>query len=668
MTQSSTKFRHWKWAIPLAIITGLSLFTLFFPWNWLRSPIENVITGKTGRAFIIAGDLDVALSLAPRIRMQEVRFDNAAWAHDPQMITAKEAELTIDLRELLRGRLVFPKVRLAQPVVSLERARDGQRNWILKETDDGTAAAPEVRQLTIDQGVIRYRDVVIGADLKVDVTMRSDTSEERPTRIMFSGKYLGRALAGEARAGPVLSLQNTSEPFPMWIRLRMGETVVEADGSFTDIAHFSTVDAQLKIRGPDWSRLYPVIPLPLPSSPPYSFEGRFRREGDQYIYENFTGRVGGSDISGNATYLYRERRPLLKANLSSRLLDLKDLGPIIGIKSAAKGADTKPRAADPKRRPSANAAREGGPAEGTAGNAVRVLPHDPFKLDRIQVIDASVSLNARQFRRPDALPLENIGAQLTLDGGVLKLAPLNFGFAGGQIRSAITLDARQNPIKSDATINLRKARVDQLFPTVELMKDSAGLLGAHLKLKGTGNSIASMLSSASGEMGFAISGGELSNLLVEILGLDGGEIIKFLVGGDQKTAIRCGVASFKVSDGIATSEAFVFDTDDTHIGGGGSINLKDETLSLRLSPRPKDVSILSARTPIRLHGPFSSPSVSLEKGRLATRAGAAVLLGLINPFAALIPLIETGPGKNADCAELLQRVDKARGQAGIRPE
>lgn len=664
MTQSTTNLRLWKWAIPLAIVAGLGLAIIFFPWNWLRGPIGNVITEKTGRTFVIAGNLDVKLRPAPRIRMQDVRFDNPEWAHDSRMITAKEADFTIDLRELLRGRLAFPEVRLAEPTVSLERAQDGQRNWILKETDDGTAAAPEIGLLAIDRGVIRYRDFIIGADVKVDVTMRDDQTDERPTRIAFSGKYQDRALAGEARAGPVLTLQNTSAPFSMWVRVRLGETVVEADGSFTDIARFAAVDTQLKIRGPDWSRLYPVIPLPLPTSPPYSFDGRFKRQGDEYTYEKFTGRLGGSDISGNATYTYGEPRPFLRAHLSSRLLDLKDLGPIIGIKPGG----TEPRPAKPKGSPPAPTSAELPLGDASGANARRVLPDDPFKLDRLNVIDANVTLKARQFRRPDALPLENIVAQLALDGGVLKLAPLNFGFAGGEIKSSISINAQQDPINTDATINLRKARVDQLFPTVELMKDSAGLVGAHVRLKGTGNSIATMLAGASGEMGFAISGGELSNLLVEIVGLDGGEIIKFLAGGDQKTAIRCGVASFKVSDGLATSEVLVFDTDDTNIGGSGSINLKDETLNLRLSPRPKDVSILSVRTPIYLHGPFSSPSVSLEKGRLATRAGAAVLLGLINPLAALIPLIETGPGKDANCADLLQLVEKARAEAGIKKE
>jgi uncharacterized protein involved in outer membrane biogenesis len=665
MTQSTTKSSFWKWTVPLALVAAFAVAIVFFPWNWLRGPIGNLVTEKTGRTFVIAGDLDVKLGLAPRIRMQDVRFDNPEWARDSRMITTKEAVFSIDLPSLVRGRLVFPEMQLSEPTVSLERAADGQRNWILKETDDGTTESPEIRRLAIDQGVIRYRDLILGADVKVEVTMREDQTAERPTRIAFSGRYQDVVLAGEARAGPVLSLQNTSAPFSMWVRARMGDTVAEADGNFTDIARFASVDTRLSIRGQDWSRLYPVIPLPLPTSPPYSFDGRFKREGNEYTYENFTGKIGSSDISGNATYAYREPRPFLKARLTSRTLDLNDLGPIIG----AQPGGAKSPSANSAESPPAPASREAAaPGDASAANARRVLPDDPFKVDRLNVIDANVTLKAKQFRRPDALPLENIVTQLALDGGVLKLAPLNFGFAGGEIMSSVAIDARQDPINTDATINLRKAHVDQLFPTIELMKDSAGLVGAHVRLKGKGNSIASMLAGASGEIGFAISGGELSNLLVEIMGLDGGEIIKFLAGGDQKTAIRCGVASFKVNDGLATSEVLVFDTDDTNIGGSGSINLRDETLNLRLSPRPKDMSILSVRSPIRIHGAFSDPSISLDKGRLATRAGAAVILGLINPFAALIPLIETGPGKDANCAELLQLVEKARSEAGIKKE
>lgn len=66
----------------------------------------------------------------------------------------------------------------------------------------------------------------------------------------------------------------------------------------------------------------------------------------------------------------------------------------------------------------------------------------------------------------------------------------------------------------------------------------------------------------------------------------------------------------------------------------------------------------------RLGGTFSDPSVAVEKGPLALRAGAAILLGMVNPFAALIPLIETGPGTDSNCAELLASVEKAQRASG----
>ena len=175
---------------------------------------------------------------------------------------------------------------------------------------------------------------------------------------------------------------------------------------------------------------------------------------------------------------------------------------------------------------------------------------------------------------------------------------------------------------------------------------------------------ATMLAGASGELGVASTGGDLSNLMIEIVGLDGGEIVKFLVGGDRKTAIRCAVASFKVQDGVATSQTLVLDTDDTNIGGTGWVNLRDETIDMTLRPEPKDKSILSVRSPIRLGGTFSDPSFAVEKGPLALRAGAAILLGIVNPFAALLPLIETGPGTDSNCGELLASVEKAQRAAG----
>ena len=638
MNAKRTQARRWSWkwaalAVMLLIAAGIALFQ----WNWLRGPIGSTVQEKTGRPFVIAGDLDVGLFRGPLIRMKDVRFENPPWARDAHLITAREAEFTIDFGALIRGKLVFPYVRLSDPEISLERAADGQRNWILKVSDDGTAYAPEVRQLSIDHGVLRYRDAIEQADMTAQVSTSNDAARsERPTTVEFSGTYKKVPMKGEAHTAPVLNLRNTDEAFSMWLRLTAGQTLFEADGDFTDLAHFSKIDARFKIRGPDWARLYPVIPLPLPTSPPYSFDGRLKRAGNETTYENFSGRVGGSDLAGSGTYVLQKPRPFLKASLHSRVLDLKDLGPIVGAR---------PQMTQPAKSPAVTG---------------KVLPTEPFQLERLNSMDADVTLKAGQLRRPNQLPLDDLQTHLYLDNGVLKLNPLRFGIASGQLDSIVTLDAHQDPIRTKADVRLKNARINQLFPTVKLMKESDGVIGASVQLAGRGNSIAAMLASSSGEMGIAMSGGELSNLMIELVGLDGGEALKFLIGGDRKTPIRCAVGSFRVRDGVATSNSIVLDTGDTNISGAGTLNLRNETLDVTLRPEPKDKSIFVARSPIRLHGPFADPDVSVNKGPIIARAGASILLGLVNPLAALIPLIETGPGKDSDCKTLLASVEKAR--------
>ncbi len=161
----------------------------------------------------------------------------------------------------------------------------------------------------------------------------------------------------------------------------------------------------------------------------------------------------------------------------------------------------------------------------------------------------------------------------------------------------------------------------------------------------------------------AIANGRISNLLDAIAGLNGGKVISLLVGGDKEIAVNCGGVAFSVKDGIGQSRLFVIDTEQTRIDGTGSFNLKEERFDITVVPKPKKPGILSLRTPVRLHGSFRHPDFELDKGKLMLRAGGAVALALVNPLAALLPLIETGPGTDTNCARLLAPVQGATQQA-----
>jgi uncharacterized protein involved in outer membrane biogenesis len=643
--------------IAAATVVVLALVVIFFPWNWLRGPIERYVTDKTGRALVISGDLDVKLRRRPVVSVEKLSFANPPWAQHKQLIAADRIEFTLDVPALLQRRVVFHSMRLTAPAVAMEKSADGSRSWVLDKSDDKKSAPPEIRLLQVERGRLDYRDdpAKLSFTAEVDIAanrpeLKSPQPDRLPTHIAVKGRYGEGVFSGDAWAGSVLSIQNTDEPFPLVVTVRTGDTRLDADGTITNLLKLSRIDTRLRIAGPDMAKLFPLIPLPLPSSPPYVFDGRFRRAGNVFTYDGFKGKVGNSDLSGDATYELREPRPFLKAALVSKVLDLKDLGPLVGLKPSQQKKE-KPVAI-------ARSGRKAAPA-----TPRRVLPHDPFKFNRLQAMDADVTLTAGQIKRPDALALENLKTHLVLNEGVLKLDPLNFGFAGGDIVSTVQIDSHVQPFAARAHLDFRRLKLAKLFPTVELMKDSEGSLGAQMRLAGRGNSVAEMLASSGGNAALAMSGGELSNMLMEAVGLDVGELLKFLIAGDRKTPVRCAVAAFKVTEGVARTDTFVFDTVDTVIRGQGHIDLRDESFDLMLRPYPKDVSLPVVRVPVRVYGAFNAPRYAPDKGALFMRGGAALALGLVNPLAALIPLVETGPGKDSDCNALLAPVGGALKQA-----
>ncbi|WP_424194026.1 AsmA family protein [Ampullimonas aquatilis] len=639
----------------LAMVVLLVLFTLLFDWNWLRKPVSELVKSRTGRELVIAGDLSVHLGKTASIEMENITFGNASWGSADHLLKAKQIAVDIRLWPLLRGQVIMPVLELNEADIALERNAQDQRNWILQMAPTDPGKAPQIGQLQLHQTTIHYVDAIALTDATAKVSTTDDT--KMPTHIELSGQQNKVAIGGSLDAGPVLNLQDTRQSFPLRADVQLGVTHLQLDGQFTDILSLAQIDAQLAIAGPDLARLYPLVPVVLPNTPAYAFKGRFVRNDTQYEYQDFAGKIGQSDIKGNALYTDVAPRPHLKAKLQSDLLDLADLGPLIGLSPAQRRPPRSfKQAAD---EPASEKADEPVTTQDISASSQRVLPASPFKLDKLNAMDADVTLFAKQIHRPDAVPLDSFSTHLNLNDGVLELTPLNFDFAGGQLIATIRMNAQKSPFQTTAKVTLNRVRLRELFPTIPRMDTSKGLLGGVIDLKTQGNSIANMLGNANGEASFAMTGGEMSGLLLEAVDLDGSGIVKYLVGGDNNVPLRCAVAAFAVKEGHAMTDSLVFDTDITRINGRGEINFKNETFNLRINPQPKQFSLFVARTPLRVYGSFAAPEYALVKTPLFLRGAASLGLSLINPLAALIPLVETGSGQDVNCAALLGQAQSA---------
>ena len=638
-------------AILLGLLAALVLVVAFFPWDVLREPINRYVSERTGRKFEITRKLDVkpGLHLAT-VELDGVEFANPEWARDPYLLRAKHAEFEIAYWRLLVGKVVLPRLKLSSPAIGLQLAEDGRRTWALSKDSSDTSTVPTIGLVQVDGGSVDF--LAQQQDLDLHAEFDYDNSRgDMPLQYAIKGLLHRQPLKAEGRTGDVLELNSGgSAPFPVEIDLRAGTAHLKAKGTVAQLASLDGLDAQVDMRGQNLGNLYPVLGIALPQTPPYAVKGNLRKNGDLWELRTLTGRLGLSDIAGDMQFDKSQKVPHLRGALRSRVLDMDDLGPLIGLAPTARSAHAVEGVAPP---PTISQTKQGRPDPNR-----KVLPDAPLDFERLRAMNADVKYVADRIDNVRELPLDKGSVQITLKDGVLMLDPLDLGVASGKVAGKIRIDATQKPADIRAALEVRSMQIERLVPKVEKLKSSFGKLDGRINLSGRGNSVAGWLGGASGDVAAMTGRGQFSNLLLEVFGLDGGEIVKFLLEGDREVTLRCAAVAFDVGKGVMRSRNLLLDTSDTVFNGTGDISLADEKMNIVIRPQPKDRSILTVRTPLSIRGTFASPKVGVEAAPLAARGAAAVALGAINPLLALAATIETGPGQDADCTEVLAQARK----------
>ncbi len=629
--------RGQRWLAVLVFLFALILLVIaLWDWNWFKGPVERAVQAKTGREFHIGGNLDVDLGRTLTVRADGLTFANAEWSKTPRMASADRAEIDLRAWPLLRGDIRIPEIRLTRPDLLLETApgKDQPGNWDFLGPSDGEP--PVLQRLLVDDGRLKFLDAAGKTDILVAITSGKPRNADSAPPLLVSGKgrWQGNPFTLAGNTESPLELTNSEHPFRIHLDGRAGSTHAIASGTLTNPFALRTFDLDFALSGQDMEDLYPLIGLAIPSTPPYRLKGRLKRNNDVWRYENFTGVAGDSDLGGTAQIDVSGDRPFLKAELVSKRLDFDDLAGFVG-------APPKTGAGE-----SANAEQKAKAA--ALAVKARVLPDTPYDLSKLRAMDADVHWKAQRINSP-SLPLDDMDAHLKLDDGLLRLEPLNFGVAGGDIRSTIRMDARKPTIATQLKASIRKVQLGGLFPDAKLAKQASGGISGEINLSGNGNSIASMLGSSDGAVAVGIGRGHVGNLIMELAGLDVAESLKFLFTGDKQIPLRCAWGDFGVKQGLMTSQQLAFDTTDTLILGEGTVDLKQEKLDLLLRPRPKDISILALRSPLRIGGTFKDPSFRPDFKALGLRGAIALTLGSIAPPAALLATIETGPGEDSNC-------------------
>ena len=564
-----------------------------------------------------------------------------------------EMEIAFKLFSLFHGNVNITRLSLKNSSVSLERYNQKDANWIFKPAsaekfaDKKQLTMNKIEKLFLENSQFNYLDIPQKTDLKFSATANGDE-----LKIFGSGLYTGRKVE---LSGDLASLQaaQDNQSFDINGHVKVGNTELNAAGNLKNILHGGEGRLALKVKGADAAELFPLLGVVLPPTPPYSIAGNLEFKDNTFNFNDFKGTLGDSDLNGNLTFDKTLKRPKLTAQFSSNNLYFKDLGPLIGAAPTPKdavSAEQKARLAKETESP-------------------RIIPDAPLDISKLAAMDANVEFTGQHVISP-SLPLDNFYMKVILDDLVLRLAPVKFGTANGDVKANITIDARNQPIQDDIEVNFRKLSLARLMENAKGKiadnKTGEGYIGGVIKLKGTGKSMHEVLKTSNGTVGFGMNGGKVSELLIQLIGLDVAKSLGLIITGDEFIPIRCVVGSFDVKQGLMQSQAFVIDTSASKIEATGSVNLNNEAMNFVFDPQPKDSSLLSLRSPIHVEGYLKKPTVDLDRNALAEKGIVAGGLALLAPVAAVFGFIDPVLGEDSNCAALLSEMKQNVGKSGTK--
>ena len=672
--------RGWKFA-GLGLLSALILLGLCeaLAWPFLARPAQEFLSRKLDRPVAFSPAFGVRFLGGVRLHVDSLEIAAPSWSSAPHLLQASAVTVHLrylDLWRFYRGEpsLRIELLRADQLDAQLERLADGRASWQFSVPTSAAAVAappppllPRFGRVEAAHGQLLLRDQLLGADVTATLSLVQGqtpqlqvaaTGQYRrlPVKIdllasgalpLLVGDEVGTVIAPAVPAAASAASRPAAAAasrIGLQLTATVGRASLKFDGDVADALSLQRLTGRFHLAGPSLAAVGDPLGVTLPTTAAFRSEGRLTRQGGRWQVEVDEATIGRSQLTGSFVFDGERPTPLLSGRLGGARLDLIDLGPAFGTPTDA--------------------------ATAKVGKA-KVLPTRPFDLVALRAMDADVRVDIAELNLHTTLlePLRPLRGHLVLTGGVLTLSELDARTADGNLRGEIGLDGRQATALWHADLRWADVRLERWIhqtPVAGAMASAntappwvSGRLKGHAVLTGQGISTADILASMKGSARTELHGGTVSHLAIEEAGLDVAQALGVLIKGDDALPVNCGVADLAVAAGVVRPRVLVLDTSDSALWVTGSVSLASEQMDLRAVVAPKDFSPLALRTPLHVGGSFAAPSVALEKGPLARKLGGAALLALINPFAALIPLIDIGDTEGAQqaaagCERLMQ--------------
>jgi len=650
-------------AVALVIGAIYAAIVVAFPPERLAVLLANEVKAATGRDFRIAGGLSIRVLPSIAIHVRDVALGNAPWGSRADMVTVRRAAIDVSPAALLQGELRILRIDVEGVDALLESDGAGRHNWEFtpaKSTDGGTKPAShdaqasrfELRRVVASDVLVAYRG---GKSAPLALTIetldwRSNDGGSDVALALALGKQRWKV---EGRVGLVALLLEGKDDWPFDLRLAGDGATLSAKGAMGTGERAGSVQADVSAELATAAALAPLgadaarVPMPLTLRTRVQYADRELRADPLQL------SIAGQTVDGRATLNTAQPRPRVDAALTSKSIDLRKLAPAASSQTGA---------------PAGPAAKAHGPP----------FVDTPLPFATVPGVDLNAELKAESLRLPDTPPLSSVHARLSSTSAGVALDDVEFGVAGGRVRSRARLVlAGEAPPRVDLSFDAKSLSVEALDVA---MAGGGHFHGGHVNLTAnlamTGATPKKLVASANGNVLMAaadttLAGGTAAALDRNVLMT----ILKLLIpkgSADRALAVQCMVVQLPLRGGVASIDrSIAAETREVAVVASGVVNLGQQTLRLELRPSVKKGLGLNpanlATDFMEISGPLQNPQVGVgAKG--AVRGAAKVGVGVATGGLSLLVPSVVGATKDVSvCAQAAARAPapaRAKSPAG----
>jgi uncharacterized protein involved in outer membrane biogenesis len=124
------KILIWTTAIIGMILVGLIIMISTLDLSDYLIKIQDIVYTKTGRQLIFNEDAKISLGLTTTIKLNDISFANADGLETPHMFTVQSIEAAIELKPLLKKKIVIKQLLLKKASILIEKDQAAHWNYL----------------------------------------------------------------------------------------------------------------------------------------------------------------------------------------------------------------------------------------------------------------------------------------------------------------------------------------------------------------------------------------------------------------------------------------------------------------------------------------------------------------------------------------------------------